>query len=725
MGAPSTDQLVAAEDEVLVAPPMVPVSPELQALANSYGVATEYFDQSKELRQISAVTVQAVLSAFGVDASTPTSCLTALEERRLAHWRRMLPPVFVTPQSAHAVTWVHVRDGDPVGMWIELEDGGIRHDLLQVENNSPAEEVDGRLVGEASFQLPRDLPLGWHQLKAESRGKRASVPLVVAPDRLELPKSLQNRHGWGFAVQLYSLRSRRSWGIGDLSDLSDLAAWSGHQLGADFVQINPVHASEPTAPMAPSPYLPVTRRFANPLYVRVEDVAEFAYLDDDDRSLIRRIGAEAAGNNDSADLLDRDSCWQAKREALEIVARIERSPGRQAEYDAFRKAEGDGLRDFATWCALVERYGQDFEDWPWELQDPASPAVKIERQRLADRVEFFCWLQWITDTQLAHAQAVAKSSGMRLGILHDLAVGVHPHGADAWALQDVLARGVTVGAPPDMYNQMGQNWSQPPWRPDSLADHAFLPFRDMLRTVLRNAGALRLDHVLGLFRLWWVPEGMPAYAGTFVKYDHEALVNILVLEAHRAGAVLIGEDLGTVEKWVHQLLDDRGILGTSVLWFERDGEVIKPVEQWRGSTMVSVTVHDLPPTAAYLAGAHVDLRDDLGLLARPYELEWSEYQQEIHAWRAHLEQRGLLRPGARIPEMVVALHRLVASSPCRLIAIALPDAVGDLQSQNQPGTDQEYPNWRLPLSDSEGHAVLLEDLMKSEYLRRLVAAVGG
>ncbi len=402
MGAPSTDQLVAAEDEVLVAPPMVPVSPELQALANSCGVATEYFDQSKELRQISAVTVQAVLSAFGVDASTPTSCLTALEERRLAHWRRMLPPVFVTPQSAHAVTWVHVRDGDPVGMWIELEDGGIRHDLLQVENNSPAEEVDGRLVGEASFQLPRDLPLGWHQLKAESRGKRASVPLVVAPDRLELPKSLQNRHGWGFAVQLYSLRSRRSWGIGDLSDLSDLAAWSGHQLGADFVQINPVHASEPTAPMAPSPYLPVTRRFANPLYVRVEDVAEFAYLGDDDRALIRRIGAEAATHNDTADLLDRDSCWQAKREALEIVARIERSPGRQAEYDAFRKAEGDGLRDFATWCALVERYGQDFEDWPWELQDPASPAVKIERQRLADRVEFFCWLQWITDTQLAH-----------------------------------------------------------------------------------------------------------------------------------------------------------------------------------------------------------------------------------------------------------------------------------------------------------------------------------
>ncbi|MFM2437491.1 MAG: 4-alpha-glucanotransferase, partial [Actinomycetota bacterium] len=238
------------------------------------------------------------------------------------------------------------------------------------------------------------------------------------------------------------------------------------------------------------------------------------------------------------------------------------------------------------------------------------------------------------------------------------------------------------------------------------------------------AGALRLDHILGLFRLWWIPEGMPAYSGTFVKFDHEALVNILVLEAHRAGAVLIGEDLGTVEKWVQDLLAERGILGTTILWFER-GEVIKPVEQWRSASMASVTVHDLPPTAAYLAGEHIRLRSELGQLANDEEVEWAAFASELSDWRTELNGRGLLRPDSALPDLVVALHRLVARSPCRLISIALPDTVGDVRTQNQPGTDDEYPNWTVPLSDSKGNPITLEDLAESDLLRRLVSAVGG
>ncbi len=279
----------------------------------------------------------------------------------------------------------------------------------------------------------------------------------------------------------------------------------------------------------------------------------------------------------------------------------------------FCAAEGIGLVDFATWCALCDVHGNASDAWPAELGHPASPAVAAFRDAHADLVDFHMWTQWLVDQQMSVTQQAARDAGMPIGIMHDLAVGVHPEGSDAWALQDVLARGVSVGAPPDMYNQMGQDWSQPPWRPDALAEAGFLPYRDMLRTVLAHAGGLRIDHVLGLFRLWWVPQGFPAYAGTFVRFDYDAMLSILMLEAHRAGALVVGEDLGTVEPWVQVALAERGILGTSILWFETvEGGAIRDPFDWRRDVLASVTVHDLPPTAGYLRDEHVRIRAELG-----------------------------------------------------------------------------------------------------------------
>ncbi len=297
---------------------------------------------------------------------------------------------------------------------------------------------------------------------------------------------------------------------------------------------------------------------------------------------------------------------------------------------------------------------------------------------------------------------------MAIGVMHDLAVGVHPEGADAWALRDVLAKGVAVGAPPDMYNQMGQDWSQPPWRPDALAEQAFIPYRDMLRTVLRHAGGIRIDHVLGLFRLWWIPRGMPANQGTYVRYDHDALVGILALEAQRAGAVVIGEDLGTVEAWVQDTLKERGILGTSILWFEKTDDN-RPAAARALARAHARQRHDARPAAdrgvhrgraraaarrARPAG-HVVRRGARGARGRPRGLGGSP-----------AAERGLLREGAGEVEIVEALHQYLARTPSRLLAISLADAVGDRRAQNQPGTDQEYPNWRVPLTDADGTAVL-------------------
>ncbi len=694
----------------------------LDDLARAYGVSVEYWDQSGVLRRSSGAAVASIVRALGADPDDETSIQASLRERDLRDWRRTLPPVVVAVGGRYAHIWVHVPHGSSVRLWIELEDGGV---VEPAQSNRWVEprEIDGVLTGEATFVVPADIPLGWHVIKAFTDDNVSESVLVVTPERLVPPALVSGERLWGLMAQIYSVRSRRSWGIGDLADLADLAAWSGHALGADFVLVNPLHASAPTLPVTPSPYLPATRRFPSPLYLRIEQIPEYAYLSGADRKAIRRLGKPL--RRLSADLLDRDEAWSAKSAALDIVRRVPLTPGRQARYDAYVEAEGQGLIDFATWCALTEDFGQVWQQWPAELRHPSSPGVVDWRARHADRIERHLWMQWLLDEQMESTQEAAVEVGMRAGIIHDLAVGVSGEGADAWSLQDVLASGVTVGCPPDMYNQLGQNWAQPPWRPDALADAAYVPYRDMLRTLLKHSGGIRVDHILGLFRQWWIPEGAPAADGAYVAFDHEALVGILALEAHRAGALVIGEDLGTVELRVQQFLQERGILGTSILWFERRaGGELKPPEEWRGDVLASVAVHDLPPTAGYLAGEHVRIRGELGLLARE---EHEEREADAIATREWLDvavaREWLSDVDAPVEERVIALHRIVAASPARLVGVALTDLVGDIRAQNQPGTDQEYPNWRVPLTDGDGQAIALEDLGEAPLLDRITSSV--
>lgn len=569
----------------------------LLALADRYGVVPDFWGFDGTHRQVDEATMVAVLAALGVDASTPERVEVALVNAEDEIWRRMLPPVVVLRAGSTGSVWVHVTDGAPVSGHVELdpETGGGRRDLAQLDVYVPPRTVDGRLVGRATLEIPGDLPLGWHTLIAESDGTSAQCTVVVTPARLELPAGLDERRAIGLMAQLYSVRSSQSWGIGDLADLRDLAWLGARRASADFLLINPLHAAEPVAPMTPSPYLPSSRRFINPIYLRVEDIPETAYLPSAERTLVEWQEEAVRALTTDPGPIDRDAVWAAKKAALEVVYAAGRSNARQARFEAFRAEQGQGLEDFATWCALTEHFGG--EPWPVECHDRSSDAVRELRTELADRITFHCWLQWVADEQLAQAQRAAQEGGMRIGIMHDLAVGVHPEGADAWSMADVFAQGVTVGAPPDMYNQQGQDWSQPPWRPDALAKVAYRPYRDMLRTVLRHAGAIRIDHIIGLFRLWWIPEGRGAQSGAYVRYDHEALIGILCLEAQRAGALVIGEDLGTYEPWVRDYLVDRGVLGTSVLWFERDGEHFRQPEDYRRLALATVTTHDLPPTA--------------------------------------------------------------------------------------------------------------------------------
>ena len=700
-------------------------SDSLLRLAAAYGVVPDHWGFHGDLQRASAATLRAVLGALGVDASSPERVELALSHVDDMPWRRTVPPTTVLRAGHERQVPVHVTDGDPVHVWLELdpESGGGRRDLHQADVYVEPRTVDGRLVGRATFVVPGDLPLGWHSIHASGPSAAARGVVVVTPDRLELPEQLRDGgRAWGYMAQLYSVRSRRSWGIGDLVDLADIGWLAGHETGADFLLINPLHAAEPVTPLTPSPYLPSTRRFVNPVYIRPEAIPEAAYLTAADRSLVEWAAESVLPLDLDAGPIDRDAAWAAKRTALDVVFAHPRSAPRQALFDAFVEEQGPGLRTFALWCALAEKYGS--ETIPPELADPASPAVAAEAEALADRVELHLWLQWVADEQLAAAQRAARDGGMSIGIMHDLAVGVHPAGADVWSLGPVLARGATVGAPPDMYNQQGQDWSQPPWRPDELARAGYLPYRDMLRTVLRHAGAIRIDHVIGLFRLWWIPEGALPGDGAYVRYDHEALVGILALEAHRAGAVVIGEDLGTVEPWVRDYLSERGVLGTSVLWFENgdDGQPLPP-ERYRALVLATVTTHDLPPTAGYLAGEHVAIRERLGLLTDPVPVVRAQAEAERDRMLAALRSRGLVGADPSEREVVEAMHRYVMATPAVLVGVALADAVGERRAQNQPGTDQEYPNWKVPLADSVGQVVLVDDLFTNARLRSLAAVL--
>ncbi|KUO22048.1 4-alpha-glucanotransferase [Streptomyces dysideae] len=682
-------------------PPSVSPSEDLSRLAELHGVAPFYRPSPDRVVAASATAVTLALAALDIDASTPGAVARALAARERELRERLLPPTLVcrgggTPDALAAL---------PSGTRLRIE----------------TEQGETRVAAD-------QLPHGVHRLTATAPdGRTAHSHLVVAPARLPTPTG----RSYGLLVQLYSLLSQRSWGMGDLGDLAELAAWAGRALGAGFVQVNPLHAAVPGVPTDPSPYRPSSRRFPDPVHLRVEDVPEFGYVEDRERvrALLERAGRLRESVLEKGALIDRDAVWEAKREALELVREVPLEPGRQAAYADFLAEEGEALEDHATWCALAEVHGSDWRSWPEGLRDPRSAETARARGELMDRVDFHCRLAWLTDAQLTATQRAAREAGMPVGIVHDLAVGVHPEGADAWAQQEYFAAGMSVGAPPDAFNARGQDWGLPPWRPDRLAASGYTPYRLLLRALFRYAGALRIDHVMGLFRLWWVPQGQPPTEGAYVRYDAEAMLAILVLEAARAGAVVIGEDLGTVEPGVREALRERGVLGTSVLWFERDWEGDGrplPPDHWRSDCLATATTHDLPPTAARLTGEHVELRDRLGLLTRPLEAERADAAADTGEWLALLTQLGLLHgtggghaTSAEEAE-VQAVHRFLLRTPARMIGVWLPDGVGDRRPQNLPGTWDQYPNWRLPVADAEGRPVTLEELAASPRLHALV-----
>ncbi|ORB50291.1 4-alpha-glucanotransferase [Mycolicibacterium rhodesiae] len=643
-------------------------------MAAAHGVATSYRNERREPVEVDADVVIRVLGLLDVEAATEADRraeLAALADRRRAG--RLAPTIAVRlTGTPHPVPGAELLVGE-----------------------------DGSRI-EVSDELPADLAPGWYQLHTRD-GQQ--VTLVAAPAQVP-----QTPDTWGWMLQLYALRSARSWGIGDFGDLREFLEWTVAEHGAGAVLLNPLHAPGPTHPVQPSPYTPSSRRFSNPLALRIENLEAYQRADPGTRAEVDALRVSA-----STERIDHDLVWAAKRSALEALWR---AAGRPTPLDG--SSGTDGLTDWATYCALAERHGGRWSRWPAELRDAKGSAALAARRELASRVDFHAWVQQQCAEQLRAIRTAGRSAGMALGVLHDLPVGVDADGADAWALADVLAGGVSVGAPPDNFTPRGQDWGLPPWRPDRLAATGYAALRDMLRAILSHADGLRIDHVAGLWRLWWIPPGDTPDRGTYVHYDADVMLAVLALEAHRAGAVVVGEDLGTVEPEVTEALARNGMLGSAVSWFTRDeADPDQPLLQskaWPERAAASLSTHDLPTAAGFLRGEHVRARAELGLLD-DVPAEEANAHKERAEWLTLLRSEGLLdEPEPDETAIIVAMHRFLAKTPSRLKLISPYDVIGEVRQPNLPGTIDEYPNWRLPLAET------LEELRADPRVAEIIAA---
>ncbi|HEY2351157.1 MAG TPA: 4-alpha-glucanotransferase [Candidatus Acidoferrum sp.] len=538
--------------------------------------------------------------------------------------------------------------------------------IRQGTERSVAEYSELRLEDGTSLQvadkLPADLPLGYHSIFDEHG--RASR-LIVTPPRCFLPPDL---HTWGWGLQLYALRSRSSWGIGDLADLRRMCKWA-EELGAGIVMVNPLCATAPVLPQQCSPYFPSSRLFLNPLYLSIADVAGV-------REAIPNLEkfSEEGRTLNQHPLIERDGIFRLKMRALETIWPQVRD---KISLDDYERAQGRSLELFATFCVLAEQHGANWRVWPQQYRRPDDAAVSELSERFADRIRFHKWLQFLLSEQLE----CASSSG---NIMHDLPVGVAPDGADAWMWQDVFAKDVSVGAPPDLFNANGQDWGLPPFVPHKLRAAGYEPFIQTLRASLRYARGLRIDHVMGLFRLFWIPVGERSAKGTYVRYNADEMLSILALESARAKTLVVGEDLGTVDEGVREKLADYAVLSYRLLWFEET-----PPEHYPKLAVAAVSTHDLPTIAGIWSGADFAEQTELGL---------QPSRENSDKMRHYLQRATHAHGDADTSDVIVKTHQALARSPAMITLASMEDGLGADKRPNLPGAkNDQRPNWCIPL----------------------------
>lgn len=695
--------------------------PELRALAERLGILSSYIDQSgRQEHHTRDATREALVAALGHDGSSEAAAAASLEALEQVERARLLDPVQVWREHAQREPRVRVRlpeSEEATAYSLELvgEDGRS----ARVEGRAPAL----RPGGELDLPLPLRPPAGYHRLRVvlEARGgtRLGEALLVVAPRACLGPaERLGERSVFGLWANLYTVRSRRNWGFGDLGDLRGLLRFCAESGGA-FVGLNPLHAIRGRGHDV-SPYGPLSRLYRSVLYLDVEAVPELAVCEEA-RALLAAPELRAALERlREAPRIDTASVLDAKLRVLEplhrrfVALHRDQPTPRGVEYTRYLEREGDTLRDFATFCALVERSGDPFSDprrWSNGLRDPRSAEVAAFRAAHPEPVDRQRWIQFELDRQLAAAAREGRDAGLPLGLYTDLAVGSAPDGADPWLFPGLFAEGVHAGAPPDDYSSTGQDWGFPPLDPHRLRADGYRYWVRLLRAGFGHAGALRIDHALGLFRLYWIPAGRPGSEGAYVRYPTDDLLGILALESQRHRAVSVAEDLGTIPPEVPGALASWGVLSSKVLYFERQDGGFRPSSAYSSRALVTANTHDLPPLAGFFADRDLELRREVGQMS-PEEVgeARSRRERERSALLWRLREEGCLPPGDGVPsapELCAAVNAFLCRTPSPLVGISLDDVAGELDPVNLPGVPVErWPSWsrrmRLALEELAG-----------------------
>jgi 4-alpha-glucanotransferase len=690
-----------------------PLPPALLAeAAERCHIEPEYWDTWGQRHTPSAEAIGAIARSLGGGAGVEEF----LAGRARAEWDRMIPATQV------------LTEGQPLRIAVRMPAALARHRATfaivfehgeraslswQMPAGAEAHDVHGQRFLEAYFEPAIHPAAGYHEITIEADARTDRMRLIVAPQRAYLPPFLaQGGKTAGVAVSLYGVRSERNWGCGDFTDLHALLEWLAKDLGATFLALNPLHAIENRQPYNISPYLPTSVFFRNPLYLDVEavpDVRESAGAQRLLRSAAVRAEIEACRE---AEFVEYERVWRLKRFFLLLGYRQFRKTGRGDSFRRYLAGQGLLLRRYGAYCAIwdwMHKRNRDawiWQHWPEAYQDPDSAEVAEFCRRHERQILFHCYLQWLVDEQLAAAQARSAELGMPIGLYHDMALATDRCGADLWANRRFFVPGCRVGSPPDGFAPEGQDWAFPP--PDTLRnrDDGYRMFIDGIRASSRHGGALRIDHVMRLFRLFWIPEGLEAKNGAYVRDFHEDLLRVLALESVRGRFLVVGEDLGTVGGNMRELLYRAGILSYKVLYFEKDqqGNFLRP-EQYAPHALVSSTTHDLPTLAGYWIHRDIEARRAAGLL--PDEASYHRQRQERDADKQRLlnllHELGLLpewveRDAQRIPELTGELHNAIigflARTPSMLMVLNQEDLTKETEQQNLPASTWQYPNWK-------------------------------
>jgi 4-alpha-glucanotransferase len=690
----------------------IAVTSMLDEVARNLGIAGSYRDQDGRIQTVSDATKRALVAAFGIPADDVQAVGDFLARVRSGASAGLLaPPVTVLREHPS-----HVVLAAPAG----LDAAQVRWTLTREDGQVDTGACELRALvssGRTELPLPPDLARGYHRLdvalRAGEREATARSWIIVAPQRAYLPPAFeQDERPWGIALQLYAVRSARNWGIGDFTDLRELLVWGG-RIGAAAIGVNPLHALFLDDPVHISPYSPSSRYYFNPLYLDVEAIDDLAYSNEA-KALMRSASfQEELAAARAAELVDYRAVTKLKRGVFEAIHRTFRTRDgtdadlRREALAAFRRKHGESLTRFAIFQALREHRGardpaqRDWRRWPAELRDPSSPAVAAFAAAHEAEVEFFAYLQWQIEVQLAACVESGRAAGLPIGLYLDLAVGTDAAGADAWAAPHLVASGATIGAPPDAYNRKGQNWGLPPLNAAALRASGFQPFAELLRANMRWAGALRIDHVLGLMRLFWIPEGGRPVDGAYVAYPFDELIAVVALESQRNRCLVIGEDLGTLPDGFQAAMREAGLLSYCLLYFERDASGrFRPPADYPVDALVSVSTHDLPTVWGFWSRRDLDEKERVGAYpdATSATAARGARVEEIEGLIAALLRERLIQPGQ--PRKVVPLEailRFVARTPSRLLMVGLEDLLGVVDQANLPGTIDEHPNWRRRL----------------------------